>query len=404
MIPFSPPHITQEVIDEVVDSLKSGWITTGPKTKKLEVEVAKYVDSPKVLCLNSATAGLELALRWFGVGQGDEVILPAYTYSATANVVMHCGAVPVLVDVNALDFNISIENIRKAITSKTKVVMPVDIAGYPCDYDELLILVKQQEIRKQFVANHPNQKTLGRILVLADAAHSFGAYYKKIKASKWADMAVFSFHAVKNLTTAEGGALCLNLPSSFDIESVYKELNTKALHGQNKDALAKTQKGNWEYDIVEPGFKWNMPDVLAAIGLATLRNYDEQDLVRRKAIMEKYNQAFSSCAWAELPIFQSDNKVSSFHLYMLRIKDITLEQRNAIIQEIFNQDVSVNVHFKPLPLLSAYSNLFKIENYPISYNNYIREISLPVYFDLNDTLVDQVIEAVKTSVAKVLGI
>ena len=183
MIPFSPPHITQEVIDEVVDSLKSGWITTGPKTKKLEVEVAKYVDSPKVLCLNSATAGLELALRWFGVGQGDEVILPAYTYSATANVVMHCGAVPVLVDVNALDFNISIENIRKAITSKTKVVMPVDIAGYPCDYDELLILVKQQEIRKQFVANHPNQKTLGRILVLADAAHSFGAYYKKIKAS-----------------------------------------------------------------------------------------------------------------------------------------------------------------------------------------------------------------------------
>lgn len=403
MIPFSPPHISQAVIDEVVDSLRSGWITTGPKTKLLESEVARYVGSPKVLCLNSATAGLELALRWFGVKEGDEVILPAYTYSATANVVMHCGATPVLVDVQAEDFNISVSNIRKAISSRTKVIMPVDIAGFPCDYREILELVNNPNMLSQFNAENSNQKKLGRILVLADAAHSFGARYNGKKSSQWADMAVFSFHAVKNLTTAEGGALCLNLPTEFNPEEEYKNLVTKALHGQNKDALAKTQKGNWEYDIVEPGYKWNMPDVLAAIGLASLRNYEGEDLVRRKAIMDQYNNGFRNFPWAELPLYESEQKTSSFHLYMLRIKGISLAQRNEIIQRIFDKEVSVNVHFKPLPLLSAYSSMFSMNNYPVAYDNYCREISLPVYFDLNDSQVNQVIKAVIDSVDEVLG-
>ncbi|MBX7181961.1 MAG: DegT/DnrJ/EryC1/StrS family aminotransferase [Bacteroidia bacterium] len=403
MIPFSPPHISQSVIDEVVDSLRSGWITTGPKTKLLESEVAKYVGSPKVLCLNSATAGLELALRWFGVKAGDEVILPAYTYSATANVVMHCGATPVLVDVQAEDFNISIKNIQAAISPRTKVIMPVDIAGYPCDYQELFQLVSQSKTLELFQAENLNQQKLGRILVLSDAAHSFGAIYHGKKSAQWADMAVFSFHAVKNLTTAEGGALCLNLPASFNPEEEYKNLVTKALHGQNKDALAKTQKGNWEYDIVEPGYKWNMPDVLAAIGLASLRTYDGEDLVRRKSIMDQYNKAFEKYPWAELPIYESQHKTSSYHLYMLRIKGVSLAQRNEIIQRIFDKDVSVNVHFKPIPLLSAYSDMFSINNYPVAYDNYCREISLPVYFDLNDSQVEQVIQAVVSSVAEVLN-
>ncbi len=404
MIPFSPPHITQEAIDSVVESLKSGWITTGPKTKKLEVEVAKYNGVAKVLCLNSATAGLELILRWLGVGPGDEVILPAYTYSATANVVMHCGASPILVDVNPDDFNISVDEIRKAISPNTKVIMPVDIAGLPVDYSEILALVNEAEIKNRFKPNSENQAKIGRIFVLADAAHSFGANYKGKKAAVYADASVFSFHAVKNLTTAEGGAVCLNLPASFDVEEVYAKLNTKALHGQNKDALAKTQKGNWEYDIVEPGYKWNMPDVLAAIGLASLTNYDSEDLVRRKRIMEMYSEGFKNETWAELPVFETSDKVSSYHLYMLRIKGASLEQRNAIIQKIFDKDVSVNVHFKPLPLLSAYSGMFNMSDYPVAYDNYKREISLPVYFTLTDEQVKTVIAAVRDSVNEVMGV
>jgi len=402
MLPFSPPHISQEAIDEVIESLKSGWITTGPKTKKLEVEVSNYVGAKKTLCLNSATAGLELILRWLGVGAGDEVILPAYTYSATANVVMHCGATPILVDIDAVDFNISVNNIRKALTTHTKVIIPVDIAGLPCDYTEIMALVNELEVKTKFKPSSLNQQLLGRIFVLADAAHSFGAMYKGHKAALFADASVFSFHAVKNLTTAEGGAVCLNLPESFDIEEVYKQLNTKALHGQNKDALAKTQKGNWEYDIVEPGYKWNMPDVLAAIGLASLRNYESEDLVRRKQIVEQYSAGFRDESWAQLPVFETNSKVSSYHLFMLRIKDASLEQRNAIIQKIFDKDVSVNVHFKPIPLLSAYSSMFKMSDYPVAYDNYSREISLPVYFSLTDKQVEMVIATVIGSVKAVM--
>ncbi len=395
MIPFSPPHIDDAIIQEVVDALKSGWITTGPKTKQLEKEIATYVGAEEVLCLNSATAGLEIMLRWFGVREGDEVILPAYTYSATANVVIHCGAVPVLVDVNQDDFNINVLKIRSAITARTKVIMPVDIGGLPCDYAAINQLVNEPQYKKHFVAATAEQKQLGRIMVLSDAAHSIGAVYKGKRTGTLVDATVFSFHAVKNLTTAEGGAVCLHLPAPFDNSVIYRQLNTKSLHGQNKDALAKMQKGNWEYDIVEAGMKCNMPDVLAAIGLATFRSYEGMHLPRRKLLAHRYAAAFRHFDWAELPVLDTADKTSSYHLYMLRIRDITITQRNAIIQKIFDQDVSVNVHFKPLPLLSYYKGLgFNMDAYPVAFDNYAREISLPLFVDLTEAQLDMVVKAV----------
>lgn len=403
MIPFSPPHIDEAIINEVVDTLRSGWITTGPKTKQFEKEVAVYVNVEKVLCVNSATAGLELMLRWFGVKEGDEVILPAYTYSATANVVIHCGATPVLVDVNASDFNISVEKIRSAITEHTKVIMPVDLGGLPCDYEAINQLVKEGDVKKLFSATTAAQQKLGRIMILSDAAHSIGATYKGNKTGSLTDATVFSFHAVKNLTTAEGGAVCLALPSTFSNEEIYQQLNTKSLHGQNKDALTKMQKGNWEYDIVEAGMKCNMPDVLAAIGLATLRQYEQLQLPKRKRIVEKYVSAFEKHDWAELPFLQTADKKSSCHLFMLRIKNIDVEKRNAIIQKIFDQDVAVNVHFKPLPLLTYYKNLgYQMEDYPVSFDNYSREISLPVYVDLTDDQINTVVKTVASAVKAIM--
>jgi dTDP-4-amino-4,6-dideoxygalactose transaminase len=401
MIPFSPPHIDQKIIDEVTKVLKSGWITTGPRTKLFEKELSKYCGNKATLCLNSATAGLEIMLRWFGVKEGDEVILPAYTYSATANVVVHCGATPVFVDVNPTDFNISIANIEKAITSKTKVIMPVDFGGYVCDYDELNALVVKH--KTTFTAQTDEQKTLGRILILSDSAHSFGAWYKGKRAGSLTDISVFSFHAVKNLTTAEGGAVALNLPAPFDNEAVYKALCVKTLHGQDKDALAKTVKGNWRYDIVEAGYKCNMTDIMAAIGLVELERYDGDTLKIREHIFEQYDTAFSKYDWAQLPEYKINGKTSCYHLYPLRIKGITEAQRDAIIKEVFEYDVSVNVHFIPVPMMSFYKNLgYDIKNYPVTFDNYSREISLPVYYDLNDELVKQVIDAVVKSVAKVL--
>src|ERR1035437_4397884 len=255
MIPFSPPRIDQKIIDEVTAALKSGWISTGPRTKLFEKKITEYCGNKNTLCLNSATAGLEIMLRWFGVGEGDEVILPAYTYAATANVIIHCGATPVFVDVNANDFNISGKEIEKHITGKTKVIMPADFGGYPCDYDEINALVVAK--KKIFVAKSDNQKKLGRILILSDSAHSLGAEYKGKKTGSLTDVSVFSFHAVKNLSTAEGGAVALNLPAPFDNEAIYKGLCISSLHGQNKDALAKQQKGNWRYDVIEAGYKCN---------------------------------------------------------------------------------------------------------------------------------------------------
>ncbi|MGZ4074995.1 MAG: DegT/DnrJ/EryC1/StrS family aminotransferase [Bacteroidia bacterium] len=402
MIPFSPPHIDQKIIDEVTKVLKSGWITTGPRTKLFEKELTKYCGNKSTLCLNSATAGLEIMLRWFGVKEGDEVILPAYTYSATANVVVHCGARVVFVDVNASDFNISISNIEKAITSKTKVIMPVDFGGHVCDYDELNALVVKY--KDKFVPETEEQKMLGRILILSDSAHSFGASYKGKKSGSLTDVSVFSFHAVKNLTTAEGGSVALNLPEPFDNEAVYKALCIKTLHGQDKDALAKTQKGNWRYDIVEAGYKCNMTDIMAAIGLVELERYDSDTSKIRENIFKQYDDAFSKYNWAQLPEYKTKDKISCYHLYPLRIKNITEKQRDAIIKEIFEYDVSVNVHFIPVPMMSFYKSLgYDIKNYPVTYDNYSREISLPVYYDLHDDLVKRVIDAVIGAVQKVIA-
>lgn len=394
MIPFSPPHIDEEIVNEVADTLRSGWITTGPRTKRFEEMIAEYCGVRNVVCVSSNSAGMELVLRWFGVGPGDEVIVPAYTYCATANVVVHCGATPVLVDVGA-DFDISVEKVRRVVTPRTKVIMPVDIAGWPCDYDAISALVNDAEMVKLFSPDNLIQKQLGRILVLSDAAHSLGAQYKGRRTGSLADITVFSFHAVKNLTTAEGGAICLNLPQPFDGHKVYKDLRTKSLHGQSKDALAKTQIGNWRYDVCEAGYKCNMPDVLAAIGLIELPRYDAEVLRRRKEIFDAYSSAFSHDSRFQIPLCDRGGTHSCYHVYALRINGITEEQRDAVMQRIFEREVAVNVHFIPLPLLSFYRNAgYRMEDYPVAYDNYSREISLPVYFGLTDEQVQTVIAAV----------
>ena len=401
MIPFSPPRVDDKICDEVVAVLKSGWITTGHKTKLFEKKISEYCGIQNTLCLNSATAGLEIMLRWFGVGPGDEVILPAYTYSATANVIVHCGATPVFVDVCANDFNINHLEIEKVISSKTKVIMPVDFAGFPCDYVEINSLAKKYS--SIFIANCENQKMLGRILILSDSAHSFGASYNQSKAGSLTDVSVFSFHAVKNLTTAEGGAVALNLPLPFNNADIYSKLCISTLHGQNKDALAKTQKGNWKYDIVEAGYKCNMTDISAAIGLVELERYDNDTLIKRKSIIYNYQKAFEMDDRFELPLIETENKTSCYHLYPLRIKGITEQQRDLIIQEIFNADVSVNVHFIPVPATSFYKSLgYDLLNYPVTYDNFSREISLPVFYDLSPEQQNTVINAVKNAVNTIL--
>ena len=404
MIPFSPPRIDQKVIDEVVDTLKSGWITTGPKTKEFERRLTAYCGNKATLAVNSNTVGLEVVLRWFGVQEGDEVIVPAYTYCATANVIVHCGAKPVMVDVNADDFDVCLEKVREAITDKTKVIMPVDLGGMPCAYDELFELVEAEDVKTLFQAKTEEQGKLGRILILSDSAHSIGAEYKGRKAGCLADVSVFSFHAVKNLTTAEGGAIMLNLPEPFDNEEVYRYLCTYTLHGQNKDALAKTKKGAWRYDVLVSGFKGNMTDIMASIGLVELSRYEDDTLHYRKCIYDQYTDAFSRYGWAELPIYETEDRKSSYHVYCLRVKGITEQQRDEIIQRIFDKDVSVNVHFQPLPLLSAFKNKgYKMEDYPVAYDNYCREISLPVWYGLSEEMVKTVIDAVICSVEEVLA-
>lgn len=402
MIPFSPPRIDDKICNEVVAALKSGWITTGPRTKLFEKKISEYCGNKNTLCLNSATAGLEIMLRWFGVKEGDEVIIPAYTYSATANVVIHVGAKPVFVDVNANDFNISVAEIEKAITSKTKVIMPVDFGGLPCDYYEINELVLKY--KNSFIASdNVNQKKLGRILILSDSAHSFGAKYKNKRAGSLTDISVFSFHAVKNLTTAEGGAITLNLPEPFDNEAIYKQLCVSTLHGQDKDALAKTQKGNWRYDIVEAGYKCNMTDLTAAIGLVELERYENDTLVKRKHIIDRYISLLKNHARLELPLMETKDKTSCYHLFPLRIRNITEAQRDEIIKNIFDADVSVNVHFLPLPGMSFYKNLgYKLNDYKVTCDNSSREISLPVFYDITDEQIKTVVTAVIESVNKVV--
>ncbi|MDD2198632.1 MAG: DegT/DnrJ/EryC1/StrS family aminotransferase [Bacteroidales bacterium] len=401
MIPFSPPRIDDDIINEVVATLKSGWITTGPRTKQFEQELTNFNGNKSTLAVSSATAGMELILRWFGIVPGDEVIIPAYTYCATANVIIHCGATPIMADINPNTFNIDISKIEKLITPRTKVIIPVDIAGLPCDYEDIFSVINSH--KHLFKPTTEVQKKLGRILLLADAAHSLGAVYKGKRTGSVCDISVFSFHAVKNLTTAEGGAIALNLPNSFDNNDVYKYLNIYSLHGQSKDALAKSKAGNWQYDVITPGYKANMTDISAAIGLIELKRYQNDTLPKRKEIFNSYFSILKKYEWAVLPIVKNEEIESSYHVFLLRIKNASELERNQIIQEIFKYEVSVNVHFQPLPMLTAYKNMgYKIEDYPIAMQNYKCEISLPVYYDLTNDQVETVLNAVIESVAKVL--
>jgi dTDP-4-amino-4,6-dideoxygalactose transaminase len=400
MIPFSPPRIDQKIIDAVVDTLRSGWITTGPKTKLFEKELSKFCGVQSTICLNSATAGLELMLRWFGIGEGDEVILPAYTYSATANVIIHCGAKPVFVDVGD-DFNIDPANVRSAITNRTKAIMPVDFGGWPCDYDRLNEIVNDAIIKKMFHPGNEVQSKLGRILILSDSAHSIGAEYKGKRTGSLADCSVFSFHAVKNLTTAEGGAVTLCFPQPFDNMEIYSELCIKSLHGQNKDALTKLKAGNWRYDIIEAGYKMNMTDIQASIGLVELDRYSNDTLLKRQEICRKYASVLQTKVWAIVPNQENSNlhTQSSYHLFPLRIKGIDEGTRDSIIKKISERGVSVNVHFIPVPMLTYYKNLgYDIKNYPNTYKLYCNEITLPVYYDLTSDQTDIIIQTTITAI------
>lgn len=395
-IPFSPPYIDEDVKQEVLSTLDSGWITSGPRVLELERLVAEQTGVSHVACCNSATSGLMLLLHWYGVTRGDEVIIPAYTYAATALVVIHLGAKPVMVDCNE-DFNINIEEVKKKITSKTKAIIPVDIAGWPCDYDQLNALVNLPEIKAKFNPTTEVQKILGRVLVLSDAAHSLGARYKGLPMGRWADLTVFSFHAVKNVTTAEGGAMAINLPEPFKHEDVYRTLKLWSLNGQTKDAFAKTNGAGWKYDIVYPGFKMNMPDICAAIGVAQIRKYLKQILPARKMVFDNYVERLSEYKWAQLPPLDLANKISSYHLFALRINAISESARDKMIESISAKGVSVNVHFQPLPLLTVFKNMgYSIKDYPQAYDNYSREISLPIYPGLDsktDYIIDLVVKA-----------
>ena len=387
-ISFSPPDISEREIAEVVDTLKSGWITTGPKTKRFEREIAEYCNVNKAVCLNSQTACAEMALRVLGIGEGDEVITTAYTYTATAAVVCHVGAKLVLVDTQTDSLEPDYDAIEKAINERTKAIIPVDLGGVPCDYDRIFDIVNAK--KSLFRPANRIQEAIGRVVVLADTAHAFGAVYKDKKVGSIADFSAFSFHAVKNLTTAEGGALTWRTINGIDDEEIYKTVQLLSLHGQNKDALAKTKFGAWEYDVVAPWYKCNMTDIMAALGLAQLSRYDGM-LARRKAIIERYDSALKPLGVKVLPHFTGDHK-SSGHLYITEIPSVTYEQRGEIINRMAEREIACNVHYKPLPLLTAYKNLgFDIKDYPNAYDHFAHEITLPLHTCLTDEEADYVI-------------
>ncbi len=389
MIPFSPPYISDKVIDEVVNTLRSGWITTGPKVKALESEIAAFIDVPNVLCVNSWTSGAIMILHWLGLKEGDEVIIPAYTYSATALAVIHAGGKPIMVDVGD-DFNIDPDKLQDAITPRTKAIIPVDFGGYPCNYLKINHIVNSTEIKAKFCPTSDIQKELGRILILSDAAHSLGATYKGKSHGSYADITIFSLHAVKNVTTAEGGAIGINMPKPFNNKELYADLRLMTLNCQTKDAFSKSQGGNWKYDIIGLGMKINMADLNAAVGLAQMREYPFL-LKRRKEIFERYLNAFQEQEWAIIPPMKSRENSSSCHLFALRIKNISSDQRDMIIDEMTQLKIAVNVHFIPLPLLSYFKGLgYKINDYPMAYKNYASEISLPIYPQLTDEQVDYI--------------
>lgn len=391
-IPFSPPDMGENEIKEVISALESGWITTGPKTKKFEKEIADYCHTLKAVCLNSATACMEMTLRLLGVGPGDEVITSAYTYTASCSVICHVGATPVLVDVKKDSYEMDYNQLAKKITNKTKVIIPVDIAGIMCDYYKIFEVVESK--KDLFVPNNEIQKAFGRIIVMADAAHAFGASWHGLKCGEVADFTSFSFHAVKNLTTAEGGAVVWKDIKGIDNDEIYKRYQLLSLHGQSKDALAKTKLGAWEYDIIAPAYKCNMTDIMAGIGLAQFERYDHL-LKRRKEIIEMYNEGFKDLDVQLLNHFDNDH-VSSGHLYFVRVNGISLDQRNEIITEMAKRGVACNVHYKPLPMLSAYKKLgFDIKDYPNAYDQFVNEITLPLHTKLSDQDVKYIIENFK---------
>lgn len=394
-IEFSPPDITQLEIDEVVDTLKSGWITTGPKTKRLEQELSVFTNTDKTVCLNSATAAMELTLRVLGVGAGDEVITCAYTYSASASVIDHVGAKIILVDTNKEDKFMDLEALENAITEKTKVIIPVDLAGKPCKYDEIFEIVERK--KALFRPNNKLQEKIGRVVVMADAAHSLGAEYKGKPSGSIADFTCFSFHAVKNFTVAEGGSVTWNRALGLDDDEIYREFQLLSLHGQSKDALSKTKLGSWEYDIVAPNFKCNLTDIASGIGLAQLKRYPDL-LKRRFEIVERYNKGFEGTRVKTFVHFEEDKK-SCCHLYIVNIEGASEEERNEIIVKMAEKGIATNVHYKPLPMHTAYKNLgFDIKNYPNAYDNYKSQITLPLHTLLTDEQVDYIIENLKALV------
>ena len=387
-IPFSPPDMTEKEVAEVREAILSGWITTGPKTKEFEKKIAARCGVRKAACLNSQTACAEMALHILGIGPGDEVIVPAYTYTASASVVCHVGAKLVFVDVQKDNLQMDYDQMERAITEKTKVIVPVDLGGVPCDYDRIYEIVERK--RGLFKPSNPIQKAMGRISVNADGAHAFGAKWHEKPVGSIADFTSFSFHAVKNLTTAEGGALTWRTIPGIDDEAIYHQIQLLSLHGQSKDALAKTQLGAWEYDIIGPWYKCNMTDIMAGIGLAQLARYDGL-LRRRSEIIEKYNAAFRPLGVKVLPHFTEDH-TSSGHLYITRVPGITLEQRQEIIVKMAQAGIACNVHYKPLPMMTAYKNLgFDIKNFPNAYAQFVNEITLPLHTKLTDEEVDYVI-------------
>lgn len=387
-ISFSPPDMSEAEINEVTEALRSGWITTGPKTKEFERLIAMCCQTDQAVCLNSATACMELILRVLGVGPGDEVITSAYTYTATASVTCHVGAKVVMVDTAPDSFEMDYDKLADAITEKTKVVLPVDLAGVVCDYDKIFAAVESK--KHLFSPVNDIQKAYGRVIVLADAAHAFGAKWHGKMCGEIADFTSFSFHAVKNLTTAEGGALTWRNHDGVDNESLYKQFQLLSLHGQNKDALAKTRLGAWEYDIVAPYYKCNMTDVMAGIGLAQLKRYPEM-LYRRRQIIERYNEGLRGCDVQVLDHFGDDHS-SSGHLYLVRLLGEDVEYRNAVIERMAERGIACNVHYKPLPMMTAYKNLgFDIVDYPNAYNQYHNEITLPLHTSLTNEDVEYVI-------------
>ena len=388
-VPFSPPDMSELEIAEVCDAIRSGWITTGPRTKEFERRIAAYCHTEKAVCLNSATACMELVLRLFGIGPGDEVITCAYTYTATASVTCHVGAKVVMVDTAPGSFEMDYTKLADVITERTKAIIPVDLAGVVCDYDKVFAAVESKQ--GLFHPANDMQEALGRVLVLADAAHAFGAQRRGRMCGEIADFTSFSFHAVKNLTTAEGGAVTWRNIEGVDNEWIYKQFQLLSLHGQNKDALAKTQLGAWEYDIVSPAFKCNMTDIMAAIGLKQFERYPQM-LARRREIIERYNAALNNLD-VEVLDHYNDDHASSGHLYFVRLLGKDMKFRNEVITEMARREIACNVHYKPLPMMTAYKNLgFDIADYPNAYNQYQNEVTLPLNTCLTDEQVEYVIE------------